>query len=950
MIDESDFFNEEIPLETPTETKIENPIETNSKVENQLEVPVETPSETPEATKDIKTADISENSSGLLDELSSLPDPVNVQFGPINSINDSDLDSTISDVSEKDKEVDPQSLKDTITSGTEIPTNTNIDTPISAPVSTESSVPTESSDLPVGSKASTTAPTTTATTTESTPTSDSLDSKLPPVSSDALGELNNLPNSGVQSSSTSPASTIPTVSATNFITITGIENLYHVSYVEAKEYLSGPFEILVKFTSLDIVIIDLIGKSVDVNITFSDTNKRIFNGIVGKLVQRETFYNPDGTPITSYEILIYPSLWLKKFNKNYIIYNQKSRLDASLSRLNGVTCDIKCKLEQSPFFVQYGESDFDFVSRMFEHEGLFYYFNHAAGLHTMIIGNDAEHYSEDNIQSASVVYSKYDPMALNIITDIRIEEQNVSTGFNLLDYDFTTPDSPVNISHSIDENQDSIVKEFPAKIGSNSGILSTRLFESFSKKTILSGSSTAPFLSPGFIFSITDHLRSDINANFIPTSVTHYFRNDAKGIVYNNNFNIVFADTLCPPQRKTPKPKINGAQTAKVVGPEGEEVYTDPFGRILVTFPWESSISSAEIFKDIKSTQIISAKKDGEKAKPKEEEKSASAPTPEESKEEAIAIKDKEENKKEVPPGCPTGLETETSCWIRVSQTVAGFGWGGLFIPRIGQEVLVSFIEGDPDRPIVTGSVYNGNNLPPYLSEGAATSVIRTKSFYNDDGFNEIKFDDTKDAELFFIKAQKDMITIVGNDSVNIIKKNYVMIVENGNHTTMIEGGSRNANIYGKIMCNDSTILAFGFMTRTVLLGINSSEVLAGIHDRITIGILADDTLGLSSTMVLGMYDVEVFLGPCRMASAGFGIFLKGYFATPITIMSDAGPITVCSLTGQVIITGSSVVINALQNLSLLSPFITIGDPAITKIVQITSGGAVLSHPMVIPS
>ncbi|MBN2035041.1 MAG: type VI secretion system tip protein VgrG, partial [Deltaproteobacteria bacterium] len=170
------------------------------------------------------------------------------------------------------------------------------------------------------------------------------------------------------------------------------------------------------------------------------------------------------------------------------------------------------------------------------------------------------------------------------------------------------------------------------------------------------------------------------------------------------------------PERNTPKPVVEGVQTAIVVGPSGEEIYTDEFARVKVKFHWDRV----------------------------------------------------------------EGADETSSCWIRVSQLWAGVNWGAMFIPRIGQEVIIDFIEGDPDRPIITGRVYNQENMPPYgLPDQKTKSAIKTNSSIGGDGFNEIRFEDKKGEEELFIHGQKNLEIRVKNDRRETIGRDRHLVVEN---------------------------------------------------------------------------------------------------------------------------------------------------------------------------
>jgi type VI secretion system secreted protein VgrG len=242
--------------------------------------------------------------------------------------------------------------------------------------------------------------------------------------------------------------------------------------------------------------------------------------------------------------------------------------------------------------------------------------------------------------------------------------------------------------------------------------------------------------------------------SYVLTSVNHGATEPVGGsgqgseASYTNSFTCIPFDVPYRPPRVTPKPMVEGTQTAIVVGPAGEEIYTDEHGRVKVQFHWD---------------------REGKK-------------------------------------------DENSSCWIRVSQVWAGAGWGAMYIPRIGHEVIVNFIEGDPDRPIITGRVYHGTNKPPYpLPDEKTKSTIKSDSSLGGGGFNEIRFEDKKGEEQIFIHAEKnqdvrikkDLLTWIGNESHLIVKKDQLEQVEGDKHLTVT--GDHNEKVGGTISIKAGT-------------------------------------------------------------------------------------------------------------------------------------------------
>jgi len=269
-------------------------------------------------------------------------------------------------------------------------------------------------------------------------------------------------------------------------------------------------------------------------------------------------------------------------------------------------------------------------------------------------------------------------------------------------------------------------------------------------------------LIPGYLFNIEEHPRSDFNRDYILVRVSHsgtqpHGEDAIEGhFEYNNEFRCIPGDVTFRPTRKTPRPRVQGTQTAIVTGPSGEEIYPDEHGRVKVQFHWD---------------------REGQ-------------------------------------------YDENTSCWIRVSQLWAGKNWGAMWIPRIGHEVIVDFLEGDPDKPIIIGRVYHGDNPPPYgLPDDKTKSTIKSDSSVGGGGSNEIRFEDLKGSEEVYIHAQKDMSEViendmstsvgndqslsvahdrtksVSNDETTTVTGNRTETVENGNETITINTGDRKIDV-----------------------------------------------------------------------------------------------------------------------------------------------------------
>jgi type VI secretion system secreted protein VgrG len=273
-----------------------------------------------------------------------------------------------------------------------------------------------------------------------------------------------------------------------------------------------------------------------------------------------------------------------------------------------------------------------------------------------------------------------------------------------------------------------------------SALAKLRMQEEEAGHLVASGSSVCRALASGYTFELEDHDRDDLNTSYLLTEVQHVasvgesYGHGGGGAHYSNHFTCIQASVPFRPPRVTPKPFVQGPQTALVVGPSGEEIYVDKYGRVKVQFYWDRQGQQDE----------------------------------------------------------------KSSCWIRVSQPWAGQGWGALWIPRIGQEVIVSFLEGDPDRPIITGRVYNADQTVPYeLPDNDTRSTFKSRSARGggSSNYNEIRFEDKKGSEQVFMNAEKDLDVNVENDSREKVGNDRSLIVTNDQKESV--GGDLHVQVTG---------------------------------------------------------------------------------------------------------------------------------------------------------
>lgn len=471
---------------------------------------------------------------------------------------------------------------------------------------------------------------------------------------------------------------------------------------------------------------DIIGKNVTISMLLADGSNRFFNGLISRFSQeygksdseRETQY-------FSYSATLVPWTWLLTQTTDSRIFQNLSVQDIveKIFSEKGFT-DFEFKLnntyEPKEYTVQYRETDFNFVSRLLEQEGIYYFFKHENGKHIMVMADHSGANEPCPTQaSAKFLHSGHDHFGgEDTIEHLKMLKKIQSGKYTLKDYNYKIPDTDLKVTfdttHELGD-EDYERYDYPGRYtGRNAGdaLAMIRMEELESRIMTLCGTCDCRAFATGYRFKLENASQDEWNdKEYLLTRIKHsidlsstYFTGPAAAETeqfYKNQFECIAHETPFRPKRITPRPVVKGVQTAIVVGPDGEEIYTDEHGRVKVQFHWD---------------------REGK-------------------------------------------MDENSSCWLRVIQSMAGNGWGALFLPRIGHEVIVEFIEGDPDRPIVTGQVYHGINRPPYsLPEEKTKSTFKSSSSIGGGGFNEIRFEDKADDERLFIHAQKNQDTRIQND------------------------------------------------------------------------------------------------------------------------------------------------------------------------------------------
>jgi type VI secretion system secreted protein VgrG len=390
------------------------------------------------------------------------------------------------------------------------------------------------------------------------------------------------------------------------------------------------------------------------------------------------------------------------------------------------------------------------------------------------------------VSTASVAPVTSSPVVSeDYITEVEQEVQTIPGKVALQDYNFQTPST--NLMSHADGTGAGAVYDYPGEYETHSAgdnYAGVRLEEEEATVKVIRGVSTVRSFIAGYKFDLKNHYSRPLNISYLLTRVqvtmaTNAYRAVGKMVEdYSNRFEAIPASVQFRPARLTRRPVIPGVQTAKVVGPSNEEIYTDKYGRVKVQFYWDRLGTNNE----------------------------------------------------------------NSSCWIRVSQDWAGKNWGGVFHPRIGQEVVVDFLEGDPDRPLITGRVYNAEQMPPYdLPANQTQSGWKSRSSKGGgtSNYNEIFFEDLMGSELIRVHAEKDMLTevendetrTVGHDRTTTIKNDETKTVNDGNETITIEKGNQSTTLnqgnqsYQLKMGNQSTKLDMGNQDTKLSMGNQSTKL-----------------------------------------------------------------------------------------------------------------------------
>ncbi|MCU9840393.1 type VI secretion system tip protein VgrG [Ruegeria sp. WL0004] len=571
----------------------------------------------------------------------------------------------------------------------------------------------------------------------------------------------------------------------------------------------------------DIESRDLLGEMVSLTIK-GNPEPRYFNGYVDEFC----FGGDTDDGMARYILILRPNLWFLSKTTDNRIFQEKTVPDIIEHVLaeHGISSyEFKLKSTYAPreYCVQYGESDLNFLERLMQHEGIWYYFTFDDGDHKLI-------FVDDNMSLESA--PGYDTIAYDVnlrqgelstecISEWKRTGRVVSASWTHTDYDFTRPSADLMAMDQLERDNSLANKKqysYPGYYVDHSRgnkLAQVRNLSAQAKAERAEAQTSARGPSSGFLFQMAAHPRDSENNEFFfilqadyEIWDAQYFSGQGKRGVQNG----FEARWLVQPQshpyhppRKARIPVMRGPQTAVVVGPAGEEIYTDEYSRVKVQFHWD---------------------REGKK-------------------------------------------DQHTTCFIRVSSVWAGSGWGFIQIPRIGQEVIVDFLEGDPDQPIITGRVYNAEQMPPYaLPSNATQSGWKSNSSPGGGGFNELRFEDAKGSEEVYFQAEKDHNELVKNNESRTIGNDFYESV--GNDARQEINHDRSEYVANN---KDTTV----DVNRTVLIGQNDTETVGvnrslsvGSNETISVGSNSTETIGVNHTQTVGAIQT-VSVGAVRVDTVG---------------------------------------------------------------------------------
>ncbi|RKP44529.1 type VI secretion system Vgr family protein [Trinickia fusca] len=575
------------------------------------------------------------------------------------------------------------------------------------------------------------------------------------------------------------------------------------------EALGAPFEYRIDAlaSSHSLSLRELLGKPVTVTVQMQDGGTRYLNGIVA----RASLNGRRAERHYGYELVVRPWLWLATRRADCRIFQNKTVPDIVQEVLARYGFPIENRLSETyaprEYCVQYNESDATFVARLMEFEGIYYYFKHAAESHTLVLCDGmASHVVLPGYETIPYFGQDRTAIADEEHIDSWLPAQEVSVGTHQAsDYDYIKPRADLSAQRVDPRGHDHdgyATFEWPGGYrddGLGEHYTRVRLEELQAEHERAEAHTDVRGMATGYLFTLERCPRADQNRQYLIVRSQYRFQenvyaseHEGEGVLHETN--VLVQPTTLPfrPPRVTPRPRTHGPQSALVVGPPGEEIWTDRYGRIKLQFLWDRY---------------------GQR-------------------------------------------DQNSSCWVRVSSPWAGGGFGGVQIPRVGDEVIVDFMNGDPDYPIVTGRVYNGESMPPWDLPASATQsglLSRSSPGGAASHANAMRFEDAKGLEQLWMHAERnldmeaevDHSISVGRDRSHSVGRNETMQVGNDRQKSI--GNNETVNVTqhrtAQVGANDTTsiggnhsVTVKGDSTHTVTAGNHRVVVAAGTQEFVVKG------------------------------------------------------------------------------------------------------------------
>ncbi|CAM3213811.1 type VI secretion system tip protein VgrG [Vibrio neptunius] len=666
--------------------------------------------------------------------------------------------------------------------------------------------------------------------------------------------------------------------------VQGSEHEFRVESFQVNEELSKDFQVSLSLLSLDadITFEELIRKPALLTLFGQGVGSaRFFHGVVN-----EVRFLGTGRRFSRYQIILVPQSWFLTQRQDCRIFQNLAAPDIISQVLDDASVtDYRLELSgvypQKEYVLQYRETDSIFVHRMLAEHGMWYYYEHTESNHTLVIVDSNDAIPE--LLSTPLNASYLGPLVYHSdaggvadrehIVDLTAINRVRTGSTTYTDYNYEQPKIPQQMSSEGTLDQDLKLFDYPGRYV-DPVMGQVRASEWIAEHQVdnhqIAAMSNIMRVVPGYSFNISEHPRSALNRDYTMLSIVHnghdpqVHEDENSGLPthYDNSFTCIPRDVIFKVQKPSP-PVVEGPHTAVVVGPAGEEIYTDELGRIKVQFHWDRYGNNDE----------------------------------------------------------------NSSCWIRVSQSMAAPSWGAVYLPRIGHEVVVTFLEGDPDRPLVTGAVYHGLHFPPYsLPENKTRTTFRTQT-HKGTGYNEMSFEDEANQEEIYFHAQKDMATKVLNNRYRDIGQDEFLEVGrnqtnevHGDHKETIDGHKTTQvnSTFTETVEQDVTVTYNANETQSVKnnstleIGDNRSTKI-GKNDDLDVGENSNLVVGASRSADIGKDDNQTVGGDLTVSVKGNTSY-KADAATQVVsgdkiVLKTGGSSLVMNSDGSIKLTGSSITI-----------------------------------------